>query len=64
MPKGLDILLTTEKAIILALFSQFRGVGNFRNVHGKKKKKNRNLKAVEWWRNMLYIIEDSMLPMF
>ena len=37
MPKGLDILLTTKKAIILALFSQFHGVGNFRNVHGKKK---------------------------
>ena len=48
MPKGLDILLTTKKAIILALFSQFHGVGNFRNVHGKKKiLKNRNLKAME-----------------
>ena len=49
MPKGLDILLTTKKAIILALFSQFHSVGNFHNVLGKKKNlKKRNLKAMEW----------------
>ena len=61
MPKGLDILLTTKKAIILALFSQFHSVGNFRNVLGRKKNlKKRNLNEFTYlhlnkWTTQIYL---------